>query len=196
MKFMKAQLKKNTTISKIAVFGMKSVLKIRHNPAKIKALLTSCGLKSDMNVLDYGAGIGSYAFEAARLVGKRGSVIAADISSAMLAEVKKGIADEKLSNVKTQQVESYRDIKNTEFDFIFLIDVLHMMDQPKEVLRCFLGKLGPNGKLLAGLDHLSKDEITDLLAVANCNVENKGANFWLLSKDVRRKIEENLKTKS
>ncbi len=182
MKFMKAQLKKNTAISKIAVFGMKSVLKIRRNPAKIKALLISCGLKSDMDVLDYGAGIGSYAFEAARLVGERGSVIAADISSTMLAEVEKEIADKKLSNVKTQQVDSYCDIKTAEFDFIFLIDVVHMIDQPKEALQYFLEKLGPNGKLIASLDHLSKAEIADLLAIANCNAENKGANFWLLSK--------------
>ncbi len=182
MKFIKTQLKKNTLISKMAIFAMKSVLKIRRNPAKIKALLMRCGLKSGMNVLDYGTGIGSYAFEAARLVGEKGSVTATDISITMLAEVKKEIATEKLSNVKIQQVTSYCDIKDAEFDFIFLIDVVHMIDQPKEALQYFLKKLSPNGKLLAGLDHFSKGEIADLLASANCNAENKDANFWLLSK--------------
>ncbi len=182
MKFMKSQLKKDTVISKITIFAMKTVLKARRNPQEIYDTLKKRGVMPNMTILDYGAGIGSYAFEAAKIVGKGGTVLAAELAPVMIAEMEREISLKKIANVRTIKVNRYSDITQSDFDFIFLIDVLHMMDHQIDVLNFFLKKLKPQGKLLIELDHMKKTEIEQLLNSVSCQRQKLDSeNCWLLS---------------
>ncbi len=182
MKFMKKLLKKDTPITKIATFAMKTMLKSTRDPQKIFALLKKCGLKSNMKILDYGAGIGSYAFAAAELVGANGRVIAADISDLMIKEMNREIARRNIDNVQTLKVAGYSDIAASNFDFILLMDVIHMMDDPIAVLEFLLNKLSPQGKIIIEPNHMSKAEIDALFSPLVCNKQKIGSNCWSLGK--------------
>ena len=73
---------------KFMFFIMRTVLKLKNNPKKIKELLKLTDLKENMKVMDYGCGIGSYSIEAGKIVGKSSIVIAADIDKKMILELK------------------------------------------------------------------------------------------------------------
>ncbi len=183
MKFMKRLLKKDTPITKIATFAMKTKLKSTRNAQKISALLKQCGVKENMYVLDYGAGIGSYAFVAAELVGANGSVLATDISKAMINEINAAIARRDIGNVKTLKVAGYRDVKASNFDFILLMDVIHMMDDQSDVIVFLLDKLKPQGKIIIKPDHISAGELDALFAALDCKKQKvNDDNCWLLGK--------------
>ncbi len=181
MKFMKNQFNKDTIFAKLTIFAMKMVLKTRRNPQKIYDTLKSLGLEPAMRVLDYGAGIGSYAFEAAKIVGPNGNVIAADISETMIAEIETEIAQRGYKNIKAQKINNYTDITQSEFDFILLIDVLHMMDEQVEAIQFLLKKLSPTGKIVLELDHMNNSEIAQLLNSVNCQCQKiADEHCWLL----------------
>ncbi len=181
MKFMKNQLKKNTPISRLAAIVMKNVLKKRRNPSQIYSVLSSSGIKENMKVLDYGAGVGSYAFEAVKLVGAKGFVIATDISTIMITEIKKEISTKNITNIQALKVNKYTDVTESDFDFILLMDVIHMMDNQEDVIKYFLNKLKPEGKILAKPDHMNEKEVNTLFSSIKCSVKKLNhKNCWLL----------------
>ena len=132
-----------------------------------------------MNILDYGSGIGSFSIEASKLIGPGGVVIAADISEKMLDIINKL----KINNIKTLLIGSSKDIKNNDFDFILLIDVLHFIKEKKETIINLLKKLKLNGKLIIKFEHFSKSHIDLLLNDIKCsNKKNLGKKHWILTK--------------
>ncbi|MCK5334484.1 MAG: class I SAM-dependent methyltransferase [Candidatus Aenigmarchaeota archaeon] len=168
---------------KIAYFFMKMFLKISRSPKKICQLLEKSGIKKDMKILDFGCGIGSYSVEAAKLVGKAGKVIAVDQNDMMLKEIGREKDRGALSNIEIVKADSIDHVKESNFDYIFLIDMLHFMDDPGAVIDRGFRKLKAGGKLLIKFDHFKGKEIDKLLG--NCGCSNKKNIFgtcWLLSK--------------
>ena len=164
---------------------MKLFLKIRRNPKKISQLLDKAGIKKNMKILDFGCGIGSYSIEAAKLVGKSGKIIAADQNDMMLKEVEKQKRGNGLSNIDILKVSSIEEIKDRDFDYIFLIDMLHFLDNPKKNIDLSLKKLKTQGKLFIKFDHFKNNEIDQLLNDYNCLDKKKiSGKYWLLNKQV------------
>jgi len=154
-------------------------LKFRSNPKKTKKMLTQAGIGNDMKILDYGCGIGSYSIEAANITGDMGEVFAADNDPKMLEKVKKSSAG--MKNIVALKVDSYKDIKDNDYDFILLMDVLHFFDNPHEVLDYFLGRLKSNGRILIKFDHFTSSDIEELINSAGCEMkQNLKGRYWLL----------------
>jgi hypothetical protein len=173
----------NLALSGFAQVIMRTVLRIRRNPRKNKKILELGGVKKGVTVLDYGCGVGNYSIEAARIVGEFGTVIAADISAKMLQGLEKRVSASGLSNVSPVLINSTDDIEASNFDFILLIDVLHLIKDKVATVDFLLGKLGGNGKVLVKFEHLGREQIKAVLdncAASGSKLVHK--KFWLLSK--------------
>ena len=103
----------------------------------------------------------------------------------MINEIEKENAHTGISNIQTQNIDKYTDVSQSAFDFVFLIDVLHMMDGQKDVIEYFLQKINPKGKILAKFEHMNKKEIMALLKSVKCIykvLDNK--DWWILKSEI------------
>ncbi|PID80029.1 MAG: hypothetical protein CSB19_01115, partial [Clostridiales bacterium] len=118
----------------------------------------------------------------AKLVGANGTVIAADISKEMIRTMNAAIAREGVANVQTLKVYSYKDITGSNFDFILLMDTIHMMNDKSDVINFLLDKLKPQGKIIIKPDHMSAGELDALFSALGCKKQKiNDDNCWLLS---------------
>lgn len=170
-------------LNEVKYLGMRTVLKLRRNPGKIQDILKQAGVQKNMKILDYGCGIGSYTIEAAKLTGKTGKVVAADINAKMIEEVKKQQETEHLSNITPLLITSMEEIQESNFDVIFLIDMLHFVEDPLKTIEFMFGKLSKKGKLLVKFEHFSQEQMNSLLASIKCSEKQLlYKKYWLLSR--------------
>jgi ubiquinone/menaquinone biosynthesis C-methylase UbiE len=123
-------------------------------------ILSSIGLREGMVFVDLGCGEGYFAIPAARRVGPRGKVYAADINGESVERLRARADEEGLKNLTTQVGEA----EETLFcegcaDILFFGIDLHDFRDPVAVLRNAKQMLGPEGRL-ADLDW--KDEPMEL----------------------------------
>lgn len=100
-------------------------------------------------VVDLGAGSGYFTFRIAPRVGPRGKVIAVDIEEVMLKSIRERAAREKIANVET--VRSTADdprLKPGSADLVFMVDVYHELEFPREVMQKVRSALRPNGRVI------------------------------------------------
>lgn len=168
---------------KFVFFIVRTVLRLKNNPKKIREFLKLVGIKENMKVLDYGCGIGSYSIEAGKIVGKSGTVIAVDVDNPMLEALKKQMETRGVSNINPMLINSLKDIKDTSFDFILLIDVLQLIEDKIEMIDSLLKKVSANGKLVIKFEHFKQNEIDSLLNSCKCSVKKLiYKKYWSLSK--------------
>jgi ubiquinone/menaquinone biosynthesis C-methylase UbiE len=181
-RIMKRRVAHNAPLPKPAFFIMKNALKFRRNPEKYRNILEQAGVKEGMTILDYGCGIGSYTVEAADLVGDTGTVVAADVNEGMLREVRKTMRTNTLTNIQPLQITGLEDVREGNFDLIFLIDVLHLMQEPLHVIEMMRQKLSETGKLLIKFEHFGEQQTQQLLSMIACsNTRVINGKYWLLS---------------
>jgi ubiquinone/menaquinone biosynthesis C-methylase UbiE len=157
---------------------MKTMLKLKNDPERIRSILVEHGVGPGMKILDYGAGIGNYSFEASKLVGNEGSVLAVDILETMVFRIEKEAESRGLKNISTLKIDHFTDIHKSGFDIVLLIDVLHMMDQQNEAISYLLEGTGPEGKVLLKLDHMNEAEIGNLMDSIDPLKKTKYDNNW------------------
>jgi cyclopropane fatty-acyl-phospholipid synthase-like methyltransferase len=158
-----------------------SFLKKRNNPEKYRKILLKTGLKENVKILDYGCGIGSYSLIAADITGEHGSVIAVDIKNSMIDFLKREAVKNGIENIHAFKVDSYKDIKEKDYDYILLIDVLHKMDNQIDVVNYFLNCLKNNGKLLVKFEHFSIDRMKSIISFSACSESyNVQEDYWIL----------------
>src|SRR4051812_8129883 len=98
-------------------------------------LLDLAGVGPGSRVLDVAAGPGGQTFQAARRAGPSGSVLATDISAAMLEAVAKGARDVGLTNVETRVMDAERlDLGDESFDVVICRDGLMLFPDPSKAL--------------------------------------------------------------
>jgi len=106
------------------------------------------GLGPSETVVDVGAGIGLFSFEAARLVGPSGKVLALDTSEEMLAELGRRIEASGLSNLAALRSREYEfPLESTMADLVILSTVLHEVDEPRRLLEEISRILKPGGRI-------------------------------------------------
>lgn len=92
-------------------------------------------IKSGQTVIDYGCGPARYIKDASRMVGTSGKVIAVDIHPLAIKNVNDKIKKYKLSNVDAALASGYKtDIESEIADLVYVLDMFHMIVQPKELL--------------------------------------------------------------
>src|SRR5579862_999404 len=115
------------------------------NPAKcIEALRLR---KGDV-VADLGAGSGFYSFRMSREVGPTGKILAVEIQDEMIAELKKRIARNSISNVETIKcTERDPRLPDAGVDLVIMVDVYHELAFPYEVMSAVRKALKPGGRV-------------------------------------------------
>ena len=111
-------------------------------------LLARSGVSAGEKVLEIGCGTGAFTVPLAEAVGERGEVLAADISSAMLAEARRRLAESGLRNVtlvegdaQTHQfAPGHFDLITSRFGVMFFAD-------PRAAFANLLRALRPGGRL-------------------------------------------------
>ncbi len=112
-----------------------------------RRLLAMAGLDEGMRVLDVATGIGEPALSAAEMVGSTGSVVATDVSEAMLDIARERIADAGVANVELvcadeqlAGVDGIFDAILSRWGVMFFADVPGFLVRARELLR-------PGGRL-------------------------------------------------
>jgi ubiquinone/menaquinone biosynthesis C-methylase UbiE len=97
--------------------------------------LEKIGIRSGWNVLDYGAGSGSYSIPAAQLVGPTGKVYATDIHTLAISEVQKRALMKGLKNVHPILTDCNTQLPDASIDVVLLFYVLHEFKNPDVILK-------------------------------------------------------------
>jgi ubiquinone/menaquinone biosynthesis C-methylase UbiE len=114
-----------------------------------KKIVAAAGVKKGESIADIGAGTGLYTFLFADAVGKKGKVMAVDISKAFLEHIKKQAKVKKRGNVVV--VEGGNDSPNLQdasVDRIFICDTYHHFENPSALLKAMRRALKPSGELV------------------------------------------------
>lgn len=139
------------------------------NPRKILRKYIHPG----MTVLDLGCGSGYFTLEMARLLDKRGKVIAADVQKGMLEILNKKLQDSELQ----KQIQIYHSQEESlgltgKVDFIFAFYSFHEMKFPDSIIGELTKIAGPETKVLISEQkfHVSKSMFDTIVK----KMENKG----------------------
>lgn len=119
------------------------VRKLFHNPKKILKPYVHEG----MAALDLGCGPGFFSIEMARLIGKSGNVVAADVQQGMLDIVRKKIKKLGIENIQLHKSEGRIGLKQ-KFDFVLMFYMLHEVPKQDSLLHEVKTLLKPEGKVL------------------------------------------------
>jgi precorrin-6B methylase 2 len=116
------------------------------NPAKC---IESLELKEGDVVADLGAGSGYYTFRMAAKVGGKGKILAVDIEDKMLAEIRKRVEKQSVTNVETVKcTETDPKLPEAGVDLVLMVDVYHELAFPYEVMIAIRKALKPGGRVV------------------------------------------------
>jgi len=140
--FVNPELKVEEWVSKFEVES-REVFKFR------KKVVAAAGVKKGEAIADVGAGTGLYTFLFADAVGKKGKVMAVDISKVFLAHIETQAKVKKRGNIVV--VEGGNDSPNlpdASVDRIFICDTYHHFENPSSMLKAMRRALKPSGELV------------------------------------------------
>lgn len=116
------------------------------HPTKV---IDALELKGGEVVADLGAGSGYFTFKLSPKVGEKGKVLAVDIQDEMIAELKKRIEKNKVTNVETVKcTESDPKLPEAGVDIVLMVDVYHEIAFPYEVMSAIRKALKPGGRMV------------------------------------------------
>ncbi|MEQ1948646.1 MAG: class I SAM-dependent methyltransferase, partial [Bryobacteraceae bacterium] len=102
-----------------------------------------------MTVADVGTGVGYMIPYLSKAIGPTGKVLAEDIQTDFVDQVKARIASEKLTNVTPiLGTETDPKLPAGSADVELVLDVYHHFDFPEKMLAAFKAALKPNGRLI------------------------------------------------
>ncbi len=111
-------------------------------------ILTAAGLAPGQVMVDLGAGPGFFTLPAARIVGPKGRVYAADIQPQLLEMCRQRAAEAGITGIETvHSQESHVPLPDALADRVFIAFVLHESDDPVAFLREARRLLRPGGEV-------------------------------------------------
>lgn len=115
-------------------------------PAEVIAAM---GLKAGDVIADIGCGTGYFSRRFAKTVGETGKVYGVEIQPEFIEMLKENCAKENIANVvPTLGTEKDPLLPPGSCDWIFMSDVYHEFQYPKEMLAAFKTALKPDGRIL------------------------------------------------
>jgi len=115
---------------------------------KADQIIQTLSLKPGQTVADIGSGGGYYTFRFAKSVGESGQVYAIDTNQEFLEFINTQAREQGLSNVVTHlTVSDHPDLPKNAFDYIFLRNVTHHLQNRTNYFKNLKEALKPNGKV-------------------------------------------------
>ncbi|NTV06156.1 MAG: class I SAM-dependent methyltransferase [Chlorobiaceae bacterium] len=157
----------NERVCPIALSGSldNSIRRYLQNPRKI----LSPYIKEGMTVLDVGCGPGFFSLEMARMVGKSGRVIAADLQEGMLQKVKEKVKGTELEERIFLHKCGENNIEVLELvDFVLLFYMVHEVPNKEHFFNEIRTILKPHGQVLIVEPpfHVSKSSFEETVRIA------------------------------
>ncbi|MBI2825796.1 MAG: class I SAM-dependent methyltransferase [Planctomycetia bacterium] len=120
----------------------------RQEEENCQRLVEALKIKPGQTVCDMGCGNGFYTLRLAKLVGKRGRVLAVDIQPEMLSLLKENAKAEGVTNIQPVlgTVIDPR-LPEGKVDLILIVDVYHEFSHPEHMLRAMRKSLKPHGRI-------------------------------------------------
>lgn len=118
------------------------------------------GLEANDRLLDFGCGSGHYSLAAANYL-EQGQVYALDTSQRKLRKLTKRAETRGLDNIETLKTAGGSDLpfEQEEFDFVVAYDVIHLLEDRKEVYREFNRVLKTEGTVSIYPTHYQSDSV-------------------------------------
>lgn len=116
-------------------------------PFKPEKEINKLDLKEGQKILEYGCGIGSYTFPAAKLVGERGKVYALDKQPLAIKKIEEKARREGFRNVDTILSDEDTGLPDESVDIVLLYGVLPEIERRKSLLGESYRVLKPDGYL-------------------------------------------------
>ncbi len=138
------------------------------NPRKILAPY----VKEGMKVLDFGCGPGFFSIEMAKIVGRKGKVIAADLQEGMLETIRTKTKGTEFENIiRLHKVEKDKISVTDKVDFILIFYVVHEVPDKNNLFKELKNILSEKGKLLIVEPplHVSKKAFEAMLKLVKDN---------------------------
>ena len=105
-------------------------------------------IKPGQTIADLGAGSGYYSFRIAPLVGEQGKVLAIDVEPRMLRIVAERARRAGIENVETVLSTAHDpNLPANSVDLLFMVDVYHELEFPKEMMLKVRDALKPGGRV-------------------------------------------------
>jgi 2-polyprenyl-3-methyl-5-hydroxy-6-metoxy-1,4-benzoquinol methylase len=105
-------------------------------------------IRPGMTVLDLGCGPGYFSVEIAKMVGKSGRVIAADIQMEMLEKIRNKIAGTELEQrIKLHKCQAHTTGVTEKVDFIFAFYMIHEVPDQENLYKELKSIINPGGML-------------------------------------------------
>jgi ubiquinone/menaquinone biosynthesis C-methylase UbiE len=144
------------------------------NPQKILAPY----VKEGMNVLDIGCGPGFFSIEMAKMVGRSGKVISADLQDGMLQKLGKKIEGTELEDrIKLLKCDKDKINISQQVDFILAFYMIHEVPDKNSFFKELKNALNEKGQFLIvepKLFHVSREEFELTIKLA----ENNGFKIY------------------
>ena len=118
-------------------------------------------------VLDYGCGPGSYTFAAAKVVGEKGRIYAADIHPLAIEKVKKRAQKNNLENIETVLTDCDTKLGDKSVDVVICFDVMHAIADKNKLVKEFHRVLKSDGYLSFDDHHYTEEEIMNIFSNSN-----------------------------
>ena len=116
-------------------------------------ILSECGMRAGMTVMDFGCGSPHYTFPASQIIGETGMVYAADKNKRIIELVQKRIENENITNIKPIQLNEKTIKKFKEpLQFILYYDMFHSVGKGMN------GRLAENENLFREFNRLLTDD--------------------------------------
>jgi ubiquinone/menaquinone biosynthesis C-methylase UbiE len=148
------------------------------------AFLREMGIKRGQTILDFGCGRGHYAIPAAQVVGDGGKVYACEKDKEVLDILMDRVASEGFRNIERIDASGALKIPllDGSCDAVLLFDILHYMDERRELLDEVHRVLKPDALLSVYPKHYKSDKPSGSLAKVSLEdiiKEIEASNFYL-----------------
>jgi len=143
------------------------IRKLLHHPNKI----LSPYIKSGMNILEIGPGMGYFSLPMAKLTGVKGMVYCIDIQQGMLDRLMKRANKQNIKNIETRlsnQTSFNIDTLKEQIDFAFLFAVVHEVPDQEKLFKQVGEVIKPGGKLFFAepRGHVSVSQFEKSISIA------------------------------
>ncbi len=134
------------------------------------AALDAIGIPKGAVVADIGAGVGFFTWRLAARIGPAGRVYAVDIQRGMLDQLRRNMAERKLSNYEAVlgAVDDPH-LPPGRLDLALLVDVYHEFSQPQKMVAEIRAALQPQGRMVL-LEYRKEDPKVPILAAHKMSV--------------------------